>query len=78
VRAGEEVLGMTAAWQHAGARTVVASPVRVNDDAACEVFCAHHERLARGERPAAALAAATANLPAGSAPAPLICFGAGW
>ena len=63
VRAGEETLGMTAAWQHAGARTVVASPVRVNDDTACEVLAGHHERLARGERPAVALAAATDSLP---------------
>ncbi len=78
VRAGEETLGMTAAWQHAGARTVVASPVRVNDDTACEVLAGHHERLARGERPAVALAAAAGSLPPDAAPAPLICFGAGW
>ncbi|MBA2640377.1 MAG: CHAT domain-containing protein, partial [Nocardioidaceae bacterium] len=63
VRSGEETLGMTAAWQHAGARTVVASPVRVNDDAACEVLAAHHARLAAGDRPAVALAAASAALP---------------
>ena len=78
VRAGEETLGMTAAWQHAGARTVIASPVRVNDDTACEVLACHHEGLARGDRPAVALAAAAASLPPGSAPAPLLCFGAGW
>jgi len=78
VRSGEETLGMTAAWQHAGARTVVASPVRVNDDAACEVLAAHHARLAAGDRPAVALAAASAALPRDAAPAPLLCFGAGW
>ncbi len=78
VRAGEETLGMTAAWQHAGARTVVASPVRVNDDTACEVLAVHHTRLAVGDRPAVALAAAISSLPAGAAPAPLVCFGAGW
>jgi len=78
VRSGEETLGMTAAWQHAGARTVVASSVRVNDDTACEVFTAYHERLARGDRPAMALADASGAVAAGSAPAPLICFGAGW
>ena len=78
VRAGEETLGMTAAWLHAGARTVLASPVRVNDDTACEVLAVHHERLARGDRPAMALAAAAAALPPDAAPAPLVCFGAGW
>lgn len=78
VRAGEETLGMTAAWQHAGARTVVSSSMRVNDDAACEVLTAYHERLAHGDRPAMALAGATAGLAAGSAPAPLLCYGAGW
>ncbi len=78
VRSGEETLGMTAAWQHAGARTVVASPVRVNDDTACQVLASHHRRLARGDRPAVALAAAVAALPPDAAPAPLVCFGAGW
>lgn len=78
VRAGEETLGMTAAWQHAGARTVVASPVRVNDETACEVLSVHHSRLVAGDRPAVALAAAIGTVPAGSAPAPLLCFGAGW
>jgi len=78
VRAGEETLGMTAAWQHAGARSVVASPVRVNDETACEVLAVHHARLAAGDRPAVALAAATSALSADAAPAPLLCFGAGW
>ena len=78
VRAGEETVGMTAAWLHAGARTVLASPVRVNDDTACEVLAVHHERLARGDRPAMALAAAAAALAPDAAPAPLVCFGAGW
>lgn len=78
VRSGEEVLGMTAAWEHAGARTVIASPVRVRDDAACEVLAAHHTAVAGGAPVAAALATALATLPADAAPAPFVCFGAGW
>ncbi len=78
VRSGEETLGMTAAWQHAGARTVVASAVRVNDDSACEVLAAHHAAMAAGATPAAALARATSALPPDAPPAPFVCFGAGW
>ena len=43
VRWGEELIGMTAAWLHAGARCVVASPAAVNDEAA-------HDALVRGAR----------------------------
>ncbi len=78
VRAGEETLGMTAAWQHAGARTVVASPVRVNDETACEAFDVHHARLVAGDMPAVALAAAISAVSDAATPAPLVCFGAGW
>ncbi len=59
-------------------RTVVASPVRVNDETACEVLSVHHSRLVAGDRPAVALAAAISAVPPGAAPAPLVCFGAGW
>ena len=38
VRSGEEAVGMSAAWLHAGARTVVSSPALVADDVACEVL----------------------------------------
>jgi hypothetical protein len=77
VRWGEETLGMTVAWLHAGARCVIASPALVNDDVACEVLAGTHSRLAAGSEPAVALCEATAA--AGSAgPNPFICFGTGW
>lgn len=56
VRWGEEAVGMTRAWLHAGARCVVAAPVVVADDEACELLAAMHEGLAAGRRPAEALA----------------------
>ena len=77
VRWGEETIGMTVAWLHAGARCVIASPALVNDDAACEVLAATHRRLAAGDEPSYALAAATAEVST-TAPAPFICFGSGF
>ena len=58
VRWGEEAVGMTRAWLHAGTRCVVASPVVVTDDVACELLGAMHERLSAGTVPAEALARA--------------------
>ena len=58
VRWGEEAVGMTRIWLHAGARSVVAAPVVVADDDACELLGAMHERLAAGVSPSEALAAA--------------------
>lgn len=101
VRFGEELIGMTAAWLHAGVRCVIASPTAVADDAAHDVLTQLHAGLASGLDPAAALAAAVAgsvgagsdgagSVGAGSdgagldgagldgAPAPFVCFGAGW
>lgn len=78
VRFGEELIGMTAAWLHAGARCVIASPSAVADTAAHDVLTAMHEHLARGLDPAAALAAAVPPVTADRAPAPFVCFGAGW
>jgi tetratricopeptide (TPR) repeat protein len=80
IRAGEETIGMTVAWLHAGARCVIASPSLVNDDVACEVLTATHRRLAAGETASDALAAAADETRAGAfeAPSPFICFGAGW
>ncbi|WP_395690318.1 CHAT domain-containing protein [Nocardioides sp.] len=75
VRWGDELLGMTTAWLHAGARCVVASPAAVNDAAAYDVLVAVHERLASGEEPAVALAAAVPAVSAGTAPVPLTCYG---
>ncbi|WP_345802846.1 CHAT domain-containing protein [Microbacterium sp. AZCO] len=59
VRWGEEAIGMTRAWLHAGTCCVVASPVIVSDDVACDLLAAMHERLAAGDRPAVALALAS-------------------
>jgi CHAT domain-containing protein len=59
VRWGEEAVGMTRIWLHAGARSVVAAPVVVADDDACELLGAMHERLAAGVSPSVALAAAS-------------------
>ncbi len=75
VRSGEELIGMTTAWLHAGARCVIASPAAINDRAAYDVLVAVHQRLAAGIDPAAALAEAVPAVSAGSAPVPLVCFG---
>lgn len=77
VRAGEEVIGMTAAWLYAGATNVIAATAMLNDEVACEVFADVHARLARGEAPADALAAATHDS-AELGPAPLVSFGRGF
>jgi CHAT domain-containing protein len=58
VRWGEEAIGMTRVWLHAGTRCVIAAPVVVADDAACELLGSMHEGLAAGEPPAEALARA--------------------
>ncbi|MGO2470398.1 MAG: CHAT domain-containing protein [Microbacterium gubbeenense] len=59
VRWGEEAIGMMRAWLHAGTRCVIASPVIVADDVACELLAVVHEGLAAHLEPAEALAAAT-------------------
>ncbi|MBT2484185.1 MULTISPECIES: CHAT domain-containing protein [unclassified Microbacterium] len=61
VRWGEEALGMTRVWLHAGAECVIAAPVAVPDDIACELLSAVHADLARGVEPAVALSAASAR-----------------
>ena len=58
IRWGHEAIGMTRAWLHAGTRCVIASPVVVADDVACDLLAAMHERLAVGAVPAEALARA--------------------
>ena len=75
VRWGEELIGMTAAWLHAGARCVVASPAAVNDEAAHDVLVRVHEALAAGADPATALAGTVSAVGTDSAPAPFVCFG---
>ena len=74
VRYGEELIGMTAAWQHSGVRSVIASAAAVNDEAAHDVLLGVHRGLRAGLDPAAALAAA---LPAPSdekSPVPFVRF----
>lgn len=75
VRWGEELVGMSAAWLHAGARCVIASAAAVNDAAAYDVLVAVHQQLAAGVDPAAALAAAVGPVGRDAAPVPLVCFG---
>jgi tetratricopeptide (TPR) repeat protein len=58
VRWGEEAIGMTRAWLHAGTRCVVASPAVVADDVACDLLTAMHAGLAAGLVPSEALARA--------------------
>jgi tetratricopeptide (TPR) repeat protein len=72
---GEETVGMTAAWLHAGARTVLSSPALVADEVACEALAHWHRLVAAGSPPADALAEVVA---ASDGVVPFLCFGAGW
>ena len=74
VRWGEELIGMTAAWLHAGARCVIASPAAVADVAAYDAFIGLHRGLADGLAPAEALAAVIGAPDADRPPAPFVCF----
>ncbi|AXL10829.1 CHAT domain-containing protein [Microbacterium foliorum] len=74
VRWGEEALGMTRVWLHAGTRCVIAAPVVVADDVACELLGAVHDQLAAGVAPAVALAAASEST---GLKAPFQCHGSG-
>nr|WP_201470415.1 CHAT domain-containing protein [Microbacterium hydrocarbonoxydans] len=74
VRWGEEALGMTRVWLHAGTGCVIAAPVVVADDVACELLGAVHAELAAGARPAVALAAASEST---GLSAPFQCHGSG-
>ncbi len=78
VRSGDEVVGMTAAWLHAGATCVTSSPTLVADDVACEVLAGWHARVAKGDPPADALVDAVGDLGHDAAPSPFVSFGAGW
>ena len=74
VRAGDELIGMTAAWLHAGVGCVVASPAAVSDEVAHSVLTAFHRGLAAGLTPEAALALAVPAATDDRAPAPFVCF----
>ncbi|WP_336920738.1 CHAT domain-containing protein [Aquipuribacter sp. SD81] len=78
VRPGDERLGMTAALLAGGVGSVVAGVAKVADDVSAAVAVAHHAALAAGRPPAEALALAVAAVPHEAAPAPFLCFGAGW
>jgi CHAT domain-containing protein len=73
VRAGDEILGFTAALLYSGTRTVVSSVARMDDHAAVGVMTAYHRGLSRGIAPARALADAALTEPL----TPLVCFGSG-
>ncbi len=75
VRSGEEAIGMSAAWLHAGARTVLSSPVLIADDVACEAMAGWHAHVARGTAPADALAEVIASA---DDVVPMLSFGGGW
>lgn len=72
---GEESVGMTAAWLHAGARTVLSSPALVADEVACDALAHWHRLVASGAAPAEALADVVVAI---DGVVPFVCFGAGW
>ncbi|WP_136046122.1 CHAT domain-containing protein, partial [Microbacterium sp. K41] len=75
VRWGEEALGMTRVWLHAGTECVIAAPVAVPDDDACELLAAVHAGLTEGAAPADALASAAVTT---GVIAPFQCHGDGF
>ena len=75
VRWGEEALGMTRVWLHAGAECVIAAPVVVPDDVAGELLSALHTALSEGSPPAVALAKAAVDT---GLSAPFQCHGSGF
>jgi CHAT domain-containing protein len=75
LRGGEELIGMTAAWLHAGSRCVIASAAAINDAVAHDVLVEVHRELASGLDPATALARALAEVDPDGPPAPLVAFG---
>ncbi|MFJ6533416.1 CHAT domain-containing protein [Microbacterium sp. NPDC091662] len=75
VRWGEEALGMTRVWLHAGADCVIAAPVAVPDDVAGELLSAVHTGLSAGAPPAVALARAAVDT---GLSAPFQCHGGGF
>lgn len=75
VRWGEEALGMTRVWLHAGTRCVIAAPVVVADSVAGELLAALHLGLATGAEPADALASASHST---GLSAPFQCHGSGF
>ncbi len=76
IRRGDELLGLTTAWLHAGARCVIASPASVSDEVAAAILPEVHAELAQGTMPADALVVATRRHP--ELVSTFQCYGAGW
>jgi tetratricopeptide (TPR) repeat protein len=74
IRPGDEALGFAGGLLASGVRTVVAATCRVGDSAAAATMVTYHARVAAGESPAVALAAAVAQDPLRR---PFMCLGAG-
>jgi tetratricopeptide (TPR) repeat protein len=74
IRPGDEALGFAGGLLASGVRTVVAANSRVGDASAAATMVEYHRRVAAGDRPAVALAAAVAADPLRR---PFICLGAG-
>jgi CHAT domain-containing protein len=82
VLAGDEMLGLSAAFLSRRTRTVVASVVPVPDAETGQLMVAFHQRLATGTSAAAALSAAQQSVDpddaaAVAAAAGFVCIGAG-
>ena len=80
VRPGDELMGLASVLLALGTNVLVASIVPVPDEATRRLMCVFHERLAAGDLPAAALAAAQVRIaaddPAGlAAAAGFLCLG---
>ncbi|MGH3319336.1 MAG: CHAT domain-containing protein, partial [Streptosporangiaceae bacterium] len=73
VRPGGELMGVTGAVLSLGTSTLVASVTPVHDEETRVLMEAFHDGLARGRRPARALADATYT----SGVLGFVCFGAG-
>ncbi len=72
---GDETVGMTAAWLHAGRAHGALLPALVADEVACDALAHWHRLLAAGTAPADALAEVVAE---SDGVVPFQCFGAGW
>jgi CHAT domain-containing protein len=81
VRAGDELMGLTATLLALGSATIVASVVTVPDETGTVLMTAFHRELAAGVAPAEALVRAQAEVgddhEAVAARAGFVCFGAG-
>ena len=81
VRAGDELMGLTATLLALGSATIVASVVTVPDEAGTALMTAFHREVAAGVAPAEALVRAQAEVgddhEAVAARAGFVCFGAG-